>query len=62
MEGKVKVVITRHAVERLMERRSTWYKKISGEVIANIIGSVICDGRCVRKNEEVDGASSQKSM
>ncbi|MHC1636232.1 MAG: hypothetical protein ACXQTS_06420 [Candidatus Methanospirareceae archaeon] len=47
-----KIAITRHAVERLLERKPRKYKKISGEVVANIITNVIRSGRYLEREEE----------
>ena len=51
MSNKIKVIITRHAVERLFERRPTWYRKISGEIVANIIVNVIRSGKCLERKK-----------
>jgi len=45
------VILTRHAVERLLERKPAWYRKISGEIVANIIVNVIRSGRCLERKE-----------
>ncbi len=51
MSNKIKVIITRHAVERLLERRPTWYQKIFGEIVVNTIVNVIRSGRCLERKE-----------
>ncbi|MCW3133341.1 MAG: DUF4258 domain-containing protein [Methanophagales archaeon] len=55
MSNKIKVIITRHAVERLFERRPTWYRKISGDIVANIIVNVIRSGKCLERKKRRDG-------
>lgn len=54
MEEKVKVVITRHAVERLLERKPKSYRKVSGEVVANIIDNIVHSGRYIEGKGEGD--------
>jgi hypothetical protein len=51
MPNKINVRITKHAVERLLERRPMWYQKISGEIVANTIVNVIRSGRCLERKE-----------
>ncbi|MHC1579802.1 MAG: hypothetical protein ACXQTZ_04015, partial [Candidatus Alkanophagales archaeon] len=48
---KVRVVLTRHAVERLLERKPREYRKVSGETIANIIENVIRSGKCLERGD-----------
>ncbi len=55
MSNKIKVIITRHAVERLFERRLAWYRKISGDVVANTIVNVIRSGKCLERKKRRDG-------
>ncbi len=55
MSNKIKVIITRHAVERLFERRPAWYRKISGDVVANTIVNVIRTGKYLERKKRRDG-------
>mgnify|MGYP000141375850 CR=1 FL=1 len=56
-KSKVRIILTRHAVERLLERKPREYRKVSGEIIANIIENVIRSGKCLeRGNEDVEKA------
>ena len=57
LRGKIaKIVITRHAVERLLERKPREYRKISGEVIANIVGNIVCSGKYLERTDEEESA------
>lgn len=62
MQHKIKLIITRHAVERLLERRSMWYRKISGEIVVNTIVNVIRSGRCLERKERRGNGEEEVSM
>ena len=56
MDAK-KVRLTRHAVERLLERRPRAYRKITGETIANIIENVIRSGKYLEREAHRQSAA-----
>lgn len=58
----VRVGISRHAFERLLERRAREYKKLSREVLEGIIANTIRDGKCRILGESVKIVSKSYTL